>query len=75
MSNVNDLMVQISFKMDTNRSFELKRNLCEMQFVMVMFEYLGHVKSMQTQGLNRRFYQGIVPHWMGRVSNKMTKNY
>ena len=71
-NRINDL----SFQLSGTRTVSIKKELCDMQFVMNIFQFFDHPEDIQVQQLNRRFYghtnnygqfKGIVSHWMQKI--------
>ena len=60
-------IINASFKFNNSCVTELKRDLTSRQFVMVIFEYLPKYELVKVQILNKRFYFGIMPHWVKDV--------
>ena len=60
---------RLSYKSNTPRTIKIKKDLTSRQFCMIIFGFLGRIESLQVQLLNKRFYQGIVPHWF-RVTER-----
>ena len=64
-SNLRKLIAELSFKFKTVRTLEMLEDLTSRQFIMKILECLQN--SFKYQLLNRRFYEGIHPHWFYRI--------
>ena len=61
------IAINRSFEFDNNRVEELKKQLTNRQFFMKIIEYLDGSMFTTCQIINKRFYEGITPHWMNFV--------
>lgn len=59
------LLSEISFKFKTDRTRVILRDLTTRQMINKIFEYLKN--PVRFQILNKRFYEGIHPHWFSQI--------
>jgi len=58
----------LSCEFETSQTLALKKDLFTRQMAMKIFECLEN--QVKYQMLNKRFYNGIQPHWFGQIKNK-----
>ena len=58
-------MTNLSFEYETERTLEIKDDLKTRQMVMMIFVFLHN--SVKYKILNKRFYNGIHPHWFKQI--------
>ena len=58
----------LSWKFETSKTVALKKDLFTRQMAMKIFECLEN--PVKYQMLNKRFYDGIQPHWFSQIKSK-----